>query len=112
MKKLEQESKKLQGVPLATESVFETWAQPSNPQAGAQPAKTEEQEAPKSVGGLLGGFGKKLGQKAAKKDDSASDAGRNVLMESTTEIISLSNTNLDNGLFTVPAGYAKKEMKR
>lgn len=111
MKKLEEEGKKFQGVSLLTESVFETWAQPSSAHAGAPEAMPEEQEKPKSVGGLLGGFGKKLGQKAMKKDDNADSSGRNVLMESMTEISEISNASLNSELFVVPAGYKKKEAK-
>ncbi len=107
LKKLEQEGKKMQGVALMTESVFETWAQPS-----ATPAEApEEQEKPKS-GGLLGGFGKKLGQKVMKKDDEANDSGRKVLMESMTEITEISNASLSGEVFVVPAGYKKKEVKK
>jgi len=111
MKKLEQESKKLQGVPLTTTTVFETWAE-----GGAKPApqaeKTEESSPPKSVGGLLGGFGKKLGQKAAKKDESASsNDGRSVLLESSSEVTSIGSSSVDGGMFAAPAGYQKKEVK-
>jgi hypothetical protein len=111
MKKLEEEGKKFQGVALSTESVFETWAQASGAQAGAPETMPEEQEKPKSVGGLLGGFGKKLGQKATKKDDSAGSSGRNILMESMTEISEINNASLNRGLFAVPTGYKKKEVK-
>jgi hypothetical protein len=111
LKKLEQEGKKMQGVALMTESVFETWAQPSATPAAAPEAKPEEQEKPKSVGGLLGGFGKKLGQKAMKKDDEAGDSGRKVLMESMTEITEISTASLSGEVFAVPAGYKKKEVK-
>jgi hypothetical protein len=111
LKKLEQEGKKMQGVALMTESVFETWAQPSGAQADAPETMPEEQEKPKSVGGLLGGFGKKLGQKAMKKDDNADGSGRSVLMESLTEISEISNAALNSGLFIVPTGYKKKEVK-
>lgn len=111
MKKMEQEGKKLQGVALMNTTVYETWAE-----GGANPApqaeKAEEPSAPKSVGGLLGGFGKKLGQKAVKKDESAnSNDGRSVLMESAMEVTSLGASAVDTGMFTAPAGYEKKEMK-
>jgi len=109
MKKLEHEGKKLQGVALMTETVFETWAEPSEKQTQAPTAQAEEQQPPKSVGGLLGGLGKKLGQKAAKKDDGASSDGRSVLMESVSEVTSIGSTSVDAGLFAAPAGYKKKE---
>ena len=114
IKKLEQESKKLQGVALMTNTVFATWAEDGAKAAPApQTEKTEESSAPKSVGGLLGGFGKKLGQKAAKKDESASSTdGRSVLLESTMEVTALGSSSVDAELFMTPAaGYKKKEMK-
>ncbi len=114
IKKLEQESKKLQGVALMTNTVFATWAEDGAKAAPApQAEKTEESSAPKSVGGLLGGFGKKLGQKAAKKDESASSTdGRSVLLESAMEVTAIGSSSVDAELFmTPPAGYKKKEMK-
>ncbi|MCG3119451.1 MAG: hypothetical protein ALAOOOJD_01859 [bacterium] len=110
MKKLEQEGKKLQGVSLVTTTVFETWAEGAADQA-PQAEKAEESNAPKSVGGLLGGLGKKLGQKAAKKDESASNNGRAVLLESTSEITAIGSSAVEAGLFTAPVGYKKKETK-
>lgn len=113
MKKLEQEGKKLQGVALTTNTVFATWAEGSATAAPApQAEKTEESSTPKSVGGLLGGFGKKLGQKAVKKDESASsNDGRSVLLESTMEVTAIGSSSVDAELFmTPPAGYKKKEM--
>jgi len=111
MKKLEQEAKKLQGVALMTETVFETWAEPAANQSETSAAKSEEQEPPKSVGGLLGGLGKKLGQKATKKEDGAGSSGRAVLLESVSEVTAIGTAAVDAGLFAVPAGYKKKEMK-
>lgn len=115
IKKLEQESKKLQGVALMTNTVFATWSEGGATAAPApQAEKTEESaSAPKSVGGLLGGFGKKLGQKAVKKDESASSTdGRSVLLESTMEVAAIGSSSVDAELFmTPPAGYKKKEMK-
>jgi len=111
MKKLEQEGKKLQGVALTTNTVFATWSE-GGAKAAPQAEKTEESNAPKSVGGLLGGFGKKLGQKAVKKDESASsNDGRSVLLESTSEVTSIGSSSVDSGMFAAPAGYQKKEMK-
>lgn len=113
MKKLEQEGKKLQGVALMTNTVFATWTEGGAQTAPApQAEKTDEAGTPKSVGGLLGGFGKKLGQKAVKKDESASrNDGRNVLLESTMEVTSIGPSSVDHGMFTAPADYKKKEMK-
>jgi hypothetical protein len=108
IKKLAEEGKKLQGVPLSTASVYETWAEPSGEKNVAQESQSSEQEKPKSVGGLLGGFGKKLGQKAVKKDESANNSGRSVLFESTNEISEISTAPVDAALFNPAAGYEKK----
>jgi hypothetical protein len=111
MKKLEQEGRKLQGVPLVTESVFETWGQPAGEAPEAAAAEPEQQEMPKSVGGMLGGLGKKLGKKAVKKEENAGNSGRNVLMQSFTETTEISNSPVDAGLFVPPASYEKKASK-
>jgi len=114
MKKLEQEGKKLQGVALTTNTVFATWAEGGAKAAPApQAEKTEEPSAPKSVGGLLGGFGKKLGQKTVKKDENAnSKDGRSVLLESTMEVTAIGSSAVDAELFMAPpADYKKKEVK-
>lgn len=112
MKKLAEESDKLQGVPLSTTSVFETWAETSGEKNMAQETQSSEQEKPKSVGGLLGGLGKKFGQKAVKKDEGANTSGRSVLLESTNEITEISNAPVDAGMFNTPAGYTKKTMPK
>jgi hypothetical protein len=112
MKKLAEESDKLQGVPLSTTSVFETWAETSGEKNMAQETQSAEQEKPKSVGGLLGGLGKKFGQKAVKKDEGANNSGRSVLLESTNEITEISNAPVDAGMFNTPAGYTKKTMPK
>jgi len=109
MKKLEQEGKKLQGVALTTNTVFATWSEGGAKAAPApQAEKTEESSAPKSVGGLLGGFGKKLGQKAVKKNESASsNDGRSVLLESTIEVTATGSSSVDAGMFKAPTAEYK-----
>ncbi|MDZ7309683.1 MAG: DUF4412 domain-containing protein [candidate division KSB1 bacterium] len=111
MKKMKQEGEKLQGMPLLTESVFETWGQPARARMGAEEETAEGPEMPKSVGGLLGGFGKKLGQKSAKKEETTNASGRTVLMQSTTEVTAISDAPLDSKLFSIPAGYKKRSFK-
>jgi hypothetical protein len=111
MKKLEQEGKKLQGVPLMTESVFETWGEPSQETQEEVETPAEEQETPKSVGGLLGGLGKKLGKKAVKKEEDTGSSGRAVIMQSLSETTSIISAPVDAGLFSVPSGYKKKAIK-
>lgn len=104
MKTFEEESKKLEGVPLKTHSVFATWGErPHEKMAEGEPEKTE---VPKSVGGLFKGFGKKLAKKK-KKDKSDS----RVLLETTTSIEKIENKELDPAMFQVPAGFERKEVK-
>lgn len=105
MKKLEEESKNLDGVPLRTSSIFETWAE--QPNANMQTPEEEKKELPKSVGGLFKGFGKKL----AKKDKEDEDKPR-VLLESHNEISAIEYTDLAADLFAVPANYKLKESKK
>jgi len=104
MEKLAEEGKKLQGFAVKTESVFETWAEPGAMGSGQTPP--QEQQLPSSVGGLLGGLGKKFGKKE-KSDDS----GRNVLFESTTETIELETGSWPASFFQAPSDYKKVERK-
>lgn len=110
MQKLQEEGKKLQGVPLMTETVFETWGQPAGQTPEGSDAGMEEQEPPKSVGGLLGGLGKKFAKKPSK-EESADGSGRNVLMQSLTEIGEISTASLGADLFVPPANYKNATKK-
>lgn len=101
MEKLKEESAKLEGVPMYTHTVFETWGQSSqtNQEGGDQ-----KPEMP-SLGGLLKGFGKK---KAEEKDPNAPT----VLMETFTEIKEFDSSILSDDVFAVPANYKMKQFSR
>jgi len=107
-KRLMEEGRKLTGVPVKTESVFETWGQPAALQG--MEGEPKEEKPPSSMGGLLGGLGKKL----AKKPDSGgtSESDRKPLFESSSTLESVSNVSLDAGLFSAPANYKNKPMKQ
>jgi len=107
-KRLMEEGKKLTGVPVKTESVFETWGAPAAPQGMEEQPK--EEKPPSSMGGLLGGLGKKLAKKPESGGTSESD--RKSIFESSSTLESVSNAGLDAGLFGPPANYKNKPMKQ
>lgn len=105
MEKLAEEGKKLEGFALKTETSFET--------EGGAPAtnsssQADTKEMPSSVGGLLGGLGKKM----AKKPQDESASGKNVLFESTTETMELKTGTLKADLFGAPVEYKKVDAKK
>lgn len=100
MKKLQKESAKLEGFALETHSVYKTR---SDKVAEAKEQEEPKEETPKSVGGLFGGFGKKLAKKVK-----ADDTGDKVLMETTTKIVEYSTDPLNSDLFAAPANYEEK----
>ena len=109
MEKLAEEGKKLEGFPVRTESVFETEGQPAPEGGQMESGQTEEgeQTPPTSVGGLLGGLGKKM----AKKPKAENSSGRNVMFESTSETTEYKTTSIPAETFQVPAGYKMEKVK-
>jgi len=106
LEKLAEEGKKMEGVAVKTESVFETWSEP-----GAQAGQTPEgktPEIPSSLGNMLGGFGKKHAASAAKP---GSAPGHTVLFESSEETKEITTGTYGADLYSVPNGYKKVEAK-
>lgn len=103
MKRLQEESKKLSGVPVRTHTVYETKPQPVPATEAESEKKTTE--IPTSVGGLLKGLGKKV----AKSDKPESSA--NVLMEVKDELLSAEVLSLDANQFEIPANYKLRPNK-
>ncbi|MDZ7330375.1 MAG: hypothetical protein ONB13_02230 [candidate division KSB1 bacterium] len=97
MKKLQEESKKLSGVPVRTHTVYETRTQ-ATPSSGTEPEK-KSAEIPTSVGGLLKGISKKV----AKSEKSESSA--NVLLEISDELVSAEVVSIEASQFEIPANY-------
>jgi len=95
--KMQGESKKLSGVPLRTQTVYETKSAATTP--GDQEEMKKETEIPTSIGGLMKGFGKKI----AKPDKEKSD--QNILMESKTEVTTFGVTSIDSKEFEIPGNY-------
>lgn len=97
MKKVQEESKKLSGVPVRTHTVYETKTQATT-SSGMKPEK-KSTEIPTSVGGLLKGIGKKV-VKSEKSESSA-----NVLLEISDELVSVEVVSIEASQFEVPANY-------
>ncbi len=107
-KRLMEEGRKLNGVAVKTESVFESWGAPAAPQG--MEGQPKEEKPPSSMGGLLGGLGRKIAKKPESGGTSESD--RKPLFESSSTLESASNASLDAGLFAAPANYKNKPMKQ
>ncbi|MFQ5632813.1 MAG: hypothetical protein ACE5I1_28930, partial [bacterium] len=101
LEKLQEESRKLEGVILLSESVVETWGKPDRKMKDQEDA----QETPKSVGGLFKGLGKKFGKKK-KNDDKPK-----TLMETTNKVAKYSTGAVSTNIFGIPAKFKKEEVK-
>ena len=99
IKKMQEEGDKLEGVPMRNHTVFETWGESPDEQA----RKDDENQIPKSIGGLFKKFGKKK-----DKDKSKS----NVLLEIKTEIKRYDTSPLSADIFMVPAKYKLEQYSR
>ncbi len=106
MEKLAEEGKKLEGFAVKTETTFEMEGGPQG-QAASGSSEAGKQEIPSSVGGLLGGLGKKMGKSPQNGDAS----GKNVLLETISETIEFKSETLKAELFAVPTGYKKVAAK-
>ena len=105
MEKIKDEGKKLDGLAMRVHTVYESKVDPETAQKmGDEQAEEDEgMEIPTSVGGLLGGFGKKMLKKKMQKDPEVKE--RNALMQSDTRVLGITTGPLSQDLFTVPAGY-------
>lgn len=112
IEKLQEEGKKMNGMPMRVHTVYETKVDPETAkkmnEERAKEDKDEHMKIPTSVGGLLGGFGKKMMKKKMQKDEPVKE--RNALMHSDTNVLSLATSPLAGSLFEIPAGY--KMVKR
>jgi hypothetical protein len=110
MARFQAEGKKLSGTPLFTEMKFQVQAPPqSAEQQQQQQAEAKKDEPPPtSVGGLLGGIGRRM---ARKKEDKPADPdavpGRATIMTSTNETLQVA-TSATEADVAVPAGFKLK----
>lgn len=103
MQRLMEESKKLEGVALKRENIFETWGESDKKETVES---DNSAKPPKSVGGFLKGFGKKFAKKKKKKD-----GGPNVLLKTIEEISEFSTAPVRDDAFAIPAKYKREEVK-
>jgi len=112
IEKLQQEGKKMKGLPMRVHTVYETKVDPETAKKMQEEKKKQDKEEgmqiPTSVGGLLGGFGKKMMKRHIEKDEPVKE--RNALMNSDTKVLALATTPLAGSLFDIPGGY--KMVKR
>ncbi|MGE0462609.1 MAG: hypothetical protein AB7Q16_14670 [Vicinamibacterales bacterium] len=105
MAKFQEEGKKLSGTALATESKFQLAAPP---QSAEEQAKADDEPAPKSVGGLLGGLGRRMARKKEeKKEDASGTPGRATVMTTISESLQVSTTVTDADV-ALPAGFKQR----
>ena len=106
MVKFQEEGKKLSGTSLATDMKFQLAAPP---QSADEQKKAESEPTPTTVGGLIGGFGRRMARK--KTDDKPADPnavpGRVTVMTTTTETLQVATTVADNDV-ALPAAFKLK----
>ena len=106
MKRLQNESKDMTGTPLATDMRFTLVASAAQ-QAEAASSKEEDKSAPPtSIGGLIGGFGRKMAKKK-EEPKAGEDPGRVSVMTSTTETLQITPSAADADV-ALPAGFKEK----
>jgi len=110
MGKLEIEKVKMDGTPVLTVMGFEAVA-PPNQTADGKPASTASTPPPQqqkstvpSIGGLIGG----LGKKAAPKEEPSSTSKPGSIMTTNHELVSVSTSVVDADI-SIPAGFKEKK---
>jgi len=97
------EAAKLQGTPLSTVMTFQVVASPQS-----EPSADRNDAPPTSVGGLLGGLGRRIGRGKAAEPAAGGTPGRSTVMTSTTETLQL-GTSVAAGDVALPAGFKEKQ---
>jgi hypothetical protein len=105
MKKMSAESAKLDGTAVMTTTTFDAVASAQQAQQSAE----KEQEAPRGMGGLLGGLGRRMAKKGdEEKDKPAGAKGRATIMTMTNELLKVSSSVAASDV-AVPAGFKMKQ---
>jgi hypothetical protein len=113
MGKLEIEKVNMDGTPVLTVIRADVIANPNQGAQGAQappPQQNKQTEIPKSLGGLLGGLGRKAAGKDDNKADTSNTASSNTasLMTINEELLSVTNTVAESDV-SIPAGFKEKK---
>lgn len=107
LEKMAAEGKKLQGTPILTTTTFEAVMSPEQMQQ-QNSSKASENTTPTSVGGVLGGLGRRM---ARKKDDEAAPAGpkdRATIFTATNEVLKVATT-VSAEEVAIPAGFKERK---
>ena len=110
MKKFEAEGGKISGTALLTEMKFQLQAPPQSAEESAQAeAQKKDEPTPTSVGGLLGGIGRRMARKKPeeKKDDPSAVPGRATVLTTTSETLQIA-TSVGDADVAIPAGFKQK----
>ena len=113
MAKFQAEGKQMTGTPLSTEMKFQVQAPPQSAEGQTQQSETKEakkdEPPPTSVGGLLGGIGRRMARKKEDKPAENPDAvpGRATIMTSTSETLQVATSATDADV-AIPAGFKQK----
>ncbi len=115
IEKLQEEGRKMNGLPMRVHTLYESKVNPETAKKRqdekAKQDDDKDMNIPTSVGGLLGGFGKKMvKKKLQKKDEPVKD--RNALMHSTMTVLALETAPLPASLFQIPSGFKMIEPER
>jgi hypothetical protein len=103
MKRYHAENVNLEGTPILTTVTFDGV---KNPDQVAQERNSEQSESqPTSLGGLMGGFGRKMAHKKSESD--AAPSNRATIMTMTHEVRTVS-TAVVAGDVDVPTGFTKR----
>ena len=104
MKKLQEKQVDMSGSPIRTTMVFESVA---SPEQQKQQAAEDKESTPTSVGGLLGGIGKKMMKKKEAPAEEGGTPGRTKMFTSTSTIVSAGSSVPDTEV-TIPADFKEK----
>jgi hypothetical protein len=112
MKKFQAEAGKISGTALVTEMRFQLQAPPQSAESQQAEAQPKDEPTPTSVGGLLGGFGRRMARKKsddkdAKKDDPNAVPGRTTVLTTTSETLQIA-TSVGDADVAIPAGFKQK----
>ncbi|MFN7915301.1 MAG: hypothetical protein U0Q55_08170 [Vicinamibacterales bacterium] len=111
MEKMATEGKKLQGTPILTTTTFDAVlsAEQMQQQNSGSGSRASENTTPTSVGGVLGGLGRRMARK--KDDDAPAAAGpkdRATIFTATNEVLKVSTTVAAEEV-AIPAGFKEKK---
>jgi hypothetical protein len=105
LEKFRSENANMSGTAIQTIMKIEMAPSPEQRAQAQQQPQQQEESAPTSIGGLLGGFGRKLGKKKEQpQQQGAVPEGRSLLMTTTSETLSIA-TNVAEDDVKVPTNF-------